>query len=130
MDVNNFCDLYTDYLISSTSMTTATGLSAVLKGSISHDKITRHLANGNYDSRYLWKEVKPMIEEVCSSNDLVVLCFDDSIEEKRYTDESELICYHFDHTVNRSVKGVNFLTALVNTNGVSLPCAVEFVKKK
>ena len=30
---------------------------------------------------------------------------------------------------NRSVNGVNFLTALVNVAGVRLPCAVEFVKK-
>jgi hypothetical protein len=73
--------------------------------------------------------VKPMVEEICSSDDLVVICFDDSIEEKRYTDESELMSYHFDHTINRAVKGVNFLTALINTKGVSLPCAVEFVKK-
>ena len=60
----------------------------------------------------------------------MVICFDDSIEEKRYTDESELICYHFDYTVNRSVKGVNFLTVLVNTKGVSLSCVVEFVKER
>jgi len=89
-------------------MTTATGLSTLLQGSISHDKITRHLSKGNYDSRYLWKKVKPMVEELCSSDDLVVICFDDSIEEKRYTDESELMSWHFDHTVNRAVKGVNF----------------------
>jgi len=127
--VENFTDLYTDYLISSTSMTTATGLSTLLQGSISHDKITRHLSKGNYDSRYLWKKVKPMVEELCSSDDLVVICFDDSIEEKRYTDESELMSWHFDHTVNRAVKGVNFLTALVNTKNVSLPCVVEFIKK-
>jgi hypothetical protein len=127
--VENFTDLYTDYLISSTSLTTATGLSSLLKGSITHDKITRHLSKDNYDSRFLWKKVKTMVEEICSSDDLVVICFDDSIEEKRYTDESELISWHFDHTVNRAVKGVNFLTALMNTKGVGLPCAVEFVKK-
>lgn len=110
-------------------MTTATGLSALLQGSISHDKITRQLSKGQYDSKYLWKKVKPMVAEICSSDDSVVICFDDSIEEKRYTDANELISYHFDHTVNRAVKGVNFLTALVHTKGVSLPCAVEFVKK-
>jgi hypothetical protein len=70
-----------------------------------------------------------MVEEICSSNDLVVICFDDSIEEKRYTDESDLIGWHFDYTVNRAVKGVNFLTAFMNTKGVGLPCSVEFVKK-
>jgi len=127
--VENFADLYTDYLISSTAMVTATGFSELMHGSISHDKITRHLSKGNYDSRYLWKKVKPMLGELRCSDDISVLCIDDSIEEKRYTDESELISWHYDHTVNRSVKGVNFITALINTRGVSLPCAVEFVRK-
>jgi len=36
-------DLYTDYLISSFSYTTATGLSSMLGGTISHDKVTRFL---------------------------------------------------------------------------------------
>ena len=127
--MENFADLYTDYLISSTSLTTATGLSSMLGGVISHDKITRSLAKGTFDSKYLWEQVKPMVSELRSCKEPVVLCFDDSIEEKSYTDESELICWHFDHTINRSVKGVNFLTALVNMNGVNLPCAVEFIKK-
>jgi len=127
--VENFVDLYTDYLISSTSLTTATGLSRLLEGEVSHDKITRSLSSGDYDSKYLWRTVKPMMAEICSSGDLVILSFDDSIEEKLYTDESELVCWHYDHTVGRSVRGVQFLTALVNTKGMSLPCAVEFVRK-
>src|ERR1035437_3111368 len=128
--MDKFTDLYTDYLIGSSSLVTATGLSMLSQGSISHDKVTRFLKNGDFDSRSLWKEVKSIYEEIRSSDDLVIICFDDSIEEKRYTDESELICYHFDHTVNRSVKGVNLLTALVNTKGVSLSCVVEFVKER
>ncbi len=100
-----------------------------MNGTISHDKVTRELSGGNYDSAYLWNQVKPIVQEITSSTDKVIICFDDSIEEKLYTDASELICWHFDHTFNRSVKGVNFLTALVHTQGMSLPCAVEFVKK-
>ena len=57
------------------------------------------------------------------------MSFDDSIEEKQYTDESELNCWHFDHVFGRSVKGVNFLTALLEVAGMRLPCAVEFIKK-
>ena len=36
-------DLYTDYLISQNKYATSTGLSSLLEGSISHDKITRFL---------------------------------------------------------------------------------------
>ena len=123
----NFGDLYSDYLICSTSYTTATGMAKLL--SIKHDKITRELSNENYDSKYLWKRVKPYIQELTHSKDVITLSFDDSIEEKRYTDESELNCWHYDHSFGRSVKGVNFLTALVEVGGMRLPCSVEFVLK-
>lgn len=125
--MDNFVDLYTDYLISSVSQTTATGLAALL--SIKHDKVTRALSQGAYDSKFLWQYVKPYIHEANRANEPVILSFDDSVEEKRYSDESELICWHYDHTLNRSVKGVNFLTAFVETGGMRLPCSVEFVKK-
>ena len=37
-------DLYTDYLLRSTGPTTATGLSRLLDGGLSHDHITRWLS--------------------------------------------------------------------------------------
>jgi hypothetical protein len=70
-----------------------------------------------------------MAEEMCHSGQAVVLSFDDSIQEKCYSDQSELICWHYDHVFNRNVKGVNFLTALLEVGDMRLPCAVEFVKK-
>ena len=36
-------ELYSDYLLSSFGATTATGLSAVLKGEVSHDRITHRV---------------------------------------------------------------------------------------
>lgn len=127
MDMENFADLYTDYLITSTSYTTATGMASLL--SIKHDRITRALSTGDYDGRFLWKRAKVYIEELTRSGETVFLSFDDSIQEKRYTDESELNCWHWDHVFDRSVKGVNFLTALVEVGGMRLPCGVEFVRK-
>lgn len=44
MNAEHF-DLYTDYLISSFGPTTATGLSALLDGQLSHDQVTRLLAS-------------------------------------------------------------------------------------
>gem|GEM_PF-2236180 len=60
--MENFEDLYTDYLITSTSYTTATGMVSLL--SVSHDKITRSLSQGVYDSKYLWSYVKPYVQEL------------------------------------------------------------------
>lgn len=97
--------------------------------SISHDKITRGLSRGDYGSQYLWKKVKPYVQELTRCVEPIVLSFDGSIEEKPCTDESDLICWHWDHVFNRSVKGANFLTALVEVQGMRLPCAVKFVRK-
>jgi hypothetical protein len=38
-------DIYTDYLISSTGQATATGLSSLYDGAISHDQVTRLLTS-------------------------------------------------------------------------------------
>ena len=125
--MENFADLYSDYLICSTSYTTATGLSSLLN--IKHDKITQELSKRDYDSKFLWQRVKPYIQELTQSKAIVTLSFDDSIEEKLYTGDSELNCWHYDHCFGRSVKGVNFLSALVEVGGMKLPVGVEFVKK-
>ena len=40
---NNLLDIYSDYLICQNKYATATGLSDLLSGDISHDKITKYL---------------------------------------------------------------------------------------
>src|SRR3954469_3131303 len=101
-------DLYTDYLISSSGPTTATGLSRLVNGDVSHDQVTRFLASPPKTSADLWRIVKPMVHQVESPDGALIL--DDSIEEKPYTDENDLICWHWDHSNQRHVKGINFLT--------------------
>jgi hypothetical protein len=120
-------DLYSDYLLSSFGATTATGLSRLLDGAVSHDQITRFLAEQVKTSRDLWRVVKPLVRQMESEEG--VLIFDDSIEEKPYTDENEIVCWHYDHTKGRNVKGINFLTALYHSQGVSLPVAFHLVAK-
>ena len=126
-------DLYTDYLLSSFGQVTATGLSKAVDGSISHDKITRMLSENHYTSKDLWKEVKSMVRKI--ENDSGCLIFDDSLLEKPYTDENEVVGWFFDHTENRSKKGINLLTAfyhcqpLDNELPLRIPVAFECVKK-
>jgi len=120
-------DLYTDYLISSFGLTTATGLSALVGNTVSHDRITRLLSGRDFTSADLWLLVKPLVRQV--QQEEAVLVIDDSIEAKPYTDESQLICWHWDHVQGRSVKGINLLSALYHSQGVSLPVAFELVKK-
>ena len=120
-------DLYTDYLLSTFGATTATGLSAMVDGDVSHDQVTRFLSAQEYTSKYLWHQVKKTVRRIEREDG--VLIFDDTIQEKAWTDENELICWHFDHCKNRTVKGINLLNALYHCNGTSIPVAFELVKK-
>jgi len=123
----NLFDLYIDYLITSFGQTTATGLSAMLDGQVSHDQVTRLLSKKDYDSKDLWIAMKKEVREI--EDDSGVLIFDDTVQEKKHSKENDLICWHFDHTVNRSVKGINLLNCLYHANDISLPVAFELVKK-
>lgn len=125
--MDNFIDDYTNYLISSITYTTATGLAKILD--ISHDKVTRALSKCDLDGNTVLWYAKKYIDETTHSKEYITLTIDDTVQEKRYTNENNLICYHFDHTVGRSVKGVNFLSALVQVGDMRIPTAVEFVKK-
>lgn len=123
----NVLDVYTDYLISSFGLTTATGLSAFLGGAISQDRISRFLKAPTQKSADLWKLVKPLGRQVQGKDGVLII--DNSVEEKPDTDESELICRHGDHTVGRSVKGIHLLTCLYYRQEVALPVAFEILTK-
>jgi hypothetical protein len=127
MNKPDIFDLYTDYLITSFSYTTATGLSDLVDNAISHDKITRFLSQQDFTSKELWKVMKKTVREI--ESDEGVLIFDDTIQEKPHSKENDLICWHYDHCVNRSVKGINLLNCLYYSKEVSLPVAFELVKK-
>ena len=86
---NSLLELYSDYLMSSFAQITATGLSQLLDHEVSHDQITRFLAGTDYTSRDLWSLVKPTVRTI--EADEGALIFDDTIEEKPYTDENEII---------------------------------------
>ncbi|WP_094752206.1 IS701 family transposase [Psychromonas sp. CD1] len=120
-------ELYIDYLVTSFSYTTATGLSNLLDGEISHDQITRFLSHKQFSSADLWQNVKKEVREIESNEG--VLIFDDTVQEKPYSSENELINWHFDHTVGRSVKGINLLNCIYHSNGASLPVAFKLITK-
>ena len=120
-------DLYVDYLICSTSYTTATGLSRVTDNAVSHDKVTRFLSDHTFTASDLWKQAKPLYKSIQSDDGVIVI--DDSIEEKPYTDENELIAWHHDHVKNRATKGINFVTTFYDAPDGRLPVGYELVKK-
>ena len=125
-------DLYTDYLISSTGQTSATGLSRLFDGQLSHDQVTRWLSSVYLDSRQVWSHAKPLIrqtERALEADDFAVLIVDDSILEKAHTDANALLCTHYDHSLGRYVKGLNFVSLLYVAGALAVPIAVELVEK-
>lgn len=126
--MNKLLDIYSDYLIAQNQYATAIGLSDLLEGRISHDKVTRFLNNNEFSSKQLWEYIKPEIRK--NEQDVGgVLILDDTIEEKIYTDENEIICWHYSHAKGRCVKGINLLSCLVRYGDVALPIAYEPVYK-
>lgn len=120
-------DLYTDYLLSTFGAATATGLSAMVDGEVSHDRITRFLSAQEYTSKDLGRQVKATVRSIERKDG--VLIFDDTIQEKAWTDESELMGWHDDPCSGRMIRGINLLNALYYCNGTSIPVAFELVKK-
>lgn len=104
-------DLSSDYLLSSFGATTATGLAKLLllDGQVSHDSITRLLAGKQQGAADLWQRVKPPVRKMPSNAG--VMSSDESSEEKPDTEENDIVCWHYDPSKDRLVKGINFLTA-------------------
>jgi len=127
MSHDELLDLYSDYLLSAFGQTTATGLSALLGGQVSHDQIQRFLADRQKTSADLWRIAKPHVRKIERKD--AVMIVDDSIAEKPYTDENDIICWHYDHSKDRMVKGLNFMSALYHSAGASLPVGFELISK-
>lgn len=121
-------DIYSDYLIAQNQYATATGLSDLLEGQISHDKITKFLNKQDFSSKDLWAYIKPEIRKI-EEEIGGVLIIDDTIEEKTYTDENEIICWHYSHAKGKVIKGVNILSCLARYGDVALPIAYEPIRK-
>jgi len=138
-------DLYSDYLIASFKLTTATGLSELLDGSLSHDQISRFLGQKLFSQRDFWKCVKPIVRKL--ENDYGVIKIDDTIEEKPHSTENEIIAWHWDHSKKPKAgltKGINIINfqyqcslftndtssdLLGKGKDISIPLAFEIVKK-
>ena len=64
----------------------------MVNGEVSHDRVSRFLAQRDYTSRDLWLQVKSTVRQVEDAEG--VLIFDDTIQEKALTDESDLMYRH------------------------------------
>lgn len=112
-------EFYTDYLLSSFSRATATNASSLSHNSLSHDSITRFLSEQKLSSRSLWYRVKPLVRSTQSDDGIIIV--DDTISHKPHMDESDIVCWYYDHTEDRIVKGINIISVLYHSNETTLP---------
>jgi hypothetical protein len=127
MNKDTIGDLYTDFLLCSTSQAAATTMARMLDHKLSHDQITRWLTAETRTSADLWRLVKPLLRTLAHPTGVLIV--DDSIAAKPHTDESPLVCWHYDHKEGRNIKGIQFLTACYEVGGVTLPVAFDLVTK-
>lgn len=144
-------DLYTDYLISATQLATVTTASEVL--GVSKDRLSRfldgielftsnQLVDGieqkkgcvkdhiAFDNQELWKQVKTDVRS-CECVESAVLIVDDTLIEKPYSEENDIICHHYDHCTGQSIKGINLLSGGLyhNSQDVYIPIFAEVISK-
>lgn len=132
MDDYELLDLYTDYLVSAFGAVTSTGLSQMLDSAVSHDRISRMLSKREFTQQDYWKAVKGLVRRVESADGVIKV--DDTIEEKPHSTENSIICWHYDHSKDRSVKGINLINFVYQPypnaqTDFSLPVAFEIVEK-
>ena len=89
-------DLYTDYLLSSFGQTTATSLSRLLDGEVSHDVVTRFLNHAHQLGPTLWRQVKPLVRQVQAPAGVFLV--DDSLLHKPHSQPNGLVSTYFDHS--------------------------------
>jgi hypothetical protein len=87
--------------------------------------VTRDWAGTQKTATDLWLTVKPVVREVQA--EVGVLSIDDSREEKPYTDENEIVCWHYEHAKDRMRKGSNCLTARYSSQGGRVPVGFPLV---
>jgi hypothetical protein len=128
--MNQLQEIYLNFAISSFEKIEMTKLEKVLGKGYSHDRFTKMLLEKNRDyEKELWNSAKQFLRDYENEKD-GCLVVDDTLLNKPYTKESDTVCYHFDHTVGRSVKGINLLNFLyTDKSGVSIPVAYEIITK-
>ena len=99
------------YLISTPINYTCTNLSEHLEG-VSHDVISDYLQRERLTPRMLWEMSRQLIEDSPSS----FLIIDDSVQDKRYSHQIELVKRQYSGNEHGVVKGIGVVN-LVHTNG-------------
>lgn len=98
---------YCQYLLSSQINYTITNLAEHLED-ISHDKINNYLKNEKLTPRLLWDNVKDLI--IVNENACII--FDDTVIDKRYSEEIEIVRRQYSGNEHRVIKGIGIVSCI------------------
>ncbi|MCC5620719.1 transposase [Nostoc sp. CHAB 5715] len=98
---------YCQYLISSQINYTLTNLADHLE-TISHDKINSYLRKEKLTPRLLWDNVK----EIIPINAQAYIIFDDTVLDKRYSEEIELVRRQYSGNEHRVLRGIGLINCV------------------
>lgn len=105
--------MYINFLLGEPRRGTCSRMSEIT--GLSHDSINRFLQREEYDLKDIFELVKEKIELKSGT-----LSVDDTIIEKPYREETEIIGYYWSGKHKITVKGINEITLLhTDTNGVT-----------
>lgn len=102
---------YVEYLISTPNNWTCTNLANHSDG-ISHDTVSDYLHNERLTARHLWELVRGRIQDSPSA----YLIADDSVQDKRYARQIELVKRQYSGNEHGLVNGIGIVN-LVHSNG-------------
>jgi len=129
--METYADIYINFILSSVGKIEMTKLSTILDYKYSHDIFTKNLLlNDEIETdKDLWKRVKPILREY-ENKDNGCLIIDDSLLAKPYTKVSDMVCWHYDHTIGKSKKGILMLNFhYTDASEISLPIGYEIITK-
>lgn len=98
---------YCQYLLSSQINYTLTNLADHLE-TISHDQINRYLRREKLTPRLLWEQVQPVILQ--KENGYII--FDDTVLDKRYSEDIELTRRQYSGNEHRVIKGIGLVNCV------------------
>jgi hypothetical protein len=103
---------YIEYLVSTPANYTCTNLAAHLQG-VSHDAVSDYLARAKTTARQLWELVAPLLNDT----EHAYLIVDDSVQDKRYSRQIELVQPQYSGAAGGVVRGIGVVN-LIHTDGV------------
>jgi Transposase DDE domain len=98
---------YCQYLLSSQINYTITNLAEHLEN-ISHDKINNYLKNEKLTPSLLWDNVKNLIK----TNENAYIIFDDTVLDKRYSEEIDMVRRQYSGNEHGVVKGIGIVSCI------------------